>query len=253
MTLKNIIERDFLFMEATEKTTQTLKVFYKIDLKITNSEEEKEEISQQQPEQAPAAPTEPQSQPQEPPVDQVQSLPPETPPEPPKPPELPPDNTKRPSTPVASVQTEAEEDKEKITNDKEIVRKTEGDIILSKEEIDSIQTIEDLVDTLGEKDNKGERVLDEFSIETIKTLISPEAAQKAAQIINRDDHIFLDILYGRKKDDDNIGIRIAKRKKSDSVSCMILKDGDLLNTVFNVKIINDAIVELRNSILGGKN
>jgi hypothetical protein len=254
-TLKSIIEKEFLFMEQKQNNSNMLKVFYKINLKITNTENKEDEESATPLQTAPELSTPPVEAPTE-----TQSLP--APTELPAPtPEnstelpLPSPNPSSASSnlPAPSVETKSlkeedeEEDEEKVTNDNEIIRKTEGEISLSKDEVDEIQTIEDLIDMLGDKDNDGDNILDDFSIEVIKTMISPDAAQKASQVINRDDYIFLDILYGRKKEDDNIGFRITKRKKSDSVSSMILKDGEILNTQFNVKIINDEIVNLRNS------
>jgi type IV secretory pathway VirB10-like protein len=245
-TLKSIIEKEFLFLEQKQNASNLLKVFYKINLKITNTENNKEQPPSEQ------IPTPETIPPEAAPIST--ELPAPTPE--PITNELPNPNTSA-QLPVPSVQTkslkeaddEENEDEEKVTNDSEIIRKTEGELALSKEEVDEIQTIEDLIDTLGDKDNDGDNILDDFSIEVIKTMISPEAAQKASQVINRDDYIFLDILYGRKKEDDNIGFRITKRKKSDMVSSVILKDGEILNSPFNPKIINDEIVNLRNSVM----
>ncbi|MDR0676491.1 MAG: hypothetical protein LBF97_05580 [Elusimicrobiota bacterium] len=259
-TFRDVIQKEFLYMEAKENISNLLKVFYKINLKITNTEnaeEQPEEVPQPNTSAPVQQPVEINPQPQQEPLplpaDTLQQQEPvET--------ELPnPNSAPVPieQLPVPSVKTKSlkeedadeDENEEKVTNENEIIRKTEGQINLSKDEIDEIQTIEDLIDMLGDKDNDGDNILDDFSIEVIKTMISPDAAQKASQVINRDDYIFLDILYGRKKDDDNIGFRITKRKKSDTVSSVILKDGDILNTQWNVKIINDELVNLRNSIM----
>jgi hypothetical protein len=249
-TFEEIIRKNILFEDVEKRiNVNTYKIFYKIDLKISNKQQE--EVPPVDPNSAippetqekalPDQTTEiPQTQ-EEPPMDQLpdslgqEQLPPMD--------QLP-DTLMAP--PQRSVQTEAE-DETKITNENEIIRKTEGEIKVDDKDVDTIQTIDDLLDYIAKKnDEDGSVILDEMSVEVIQTMIDSNMAQQVAEKIDKKDHVFLDLIYGRKKDDDNIGIRVNKRKNSDSVSINMIKDGEMVIAPFNLQRLNDQILNFRN-------
>lgn len=138
-----------------------------------------------------------------------------------------------------------------VTDENTIVRKMEGAVTLSADDVDEIQTVEDMVNYLVNTKQNGTNVLDEFTSNVMLTLISPNASQ-ISTMIDKKSNIFMDMFYGYEKDD-SVGIRIIKRKDSDSVSVSMLIDNELVPTkITNMDTVNDRIVGYRNDSVDDK-
>lgn len=216
MNFKDIIRKEFLF-ESKKEVAGALKLFYSIDVKI----QEEEDIPIEQPQE----PQQPQPVAQEP-VPQPQ-----------------PALTQEPQ-PVVQQESINEED----DDDKTIVKKLDGVLTLTKEDADNIQSIEDLIDFMADKKNNGEKILDELTVEVITALIMAPDAMKTNEIIKKDDQIIITIYYGYKKEN-SIGFKILKRKGVSSVSTIMLKDNEVLDSQFDFRKFNSQIVDYRNEWL----
>lgn len=214
MKFGDIISKELLF-EVKKEKTGSIKVFYDIDIKIKEEDET-------------VAPTAESPQPEVPEV--------------PVAPEVPPVQTVTP-IPGAPVQESMNEEE---GND--ISKKIEGIISLSKEEVENIQIIDDLLDVLGDKKHKGEDLLDDLTVEVITGLIADPNSLKTSNIVKKDDQIVINLAYGFKKDD-SVGIKILKRRGVNSISIMMLKDNEVLNAPFDAAKFNSQIVEYRNEVV----
>ena len=67
-------------------------------------------------------------------------------------------------------------------------------------------------------------------------------------IINKNDQIIINLVYGYKKDN-SIGLKILKRKGVNSVSVIMLKDNEVLDSKFDQKRFNSQIIDYRNEWL----
>ena len=218
MNFKDIIRKEFLF-ESKKEVAGALKIFYSIDIKI---QEEGTPIEQPQ---EPTPAQEPQPVAQEP-APQPQPV------------------AQEPQ-PVVQQESINEEDDD---DDKTIVKKLDGVLTLTKEDADNIQSIEDLIDFMADKKNNGEKILDELTVEVITALIMAQDAIKKNEIIKKDDQIIITIYYGYKKEN-SIGFKILKRKGVSSVSTIMLKDNEVLDSQFDFRKFNSQIVDIRNEWL----
>ena len=153
---------------------------------------------------------------------------------------------------LASVQTEEETENNAmdIKDDNNIVRKIEGQVELKQEKVDEIQTFQDIIEYLTKEQVEGVSVFDEFTSEVINTIFSPQAAQ-ISQIVDKKSSIFVDIQYGFAKDD-NVGVRIKKVANSDTVSNVMIIDGEIINAPFNLMKVNERIIDYRNNLISKK-
>lgn len=254
-SFKDLFNKEFLF----EETKKSLNIFYKFNInikKLENDNAEKENPDQASenpaPEaQAPAQDVQAQAAPETvgAPAPEAQTPAPETAEVPVTPaPEAQAQPGQSTDVPFSSIVTEDDKKKDdniEINDDNNIVRKIEGQVVLDNDDVDNIQTVEDMVQYLVDSKQDGVKVLDDFSAEIIKTLISANA-QQVSQQIDKSSSIFCDIFYGYEKDD-SVGIRIIKRKDNDSVSISMLVDNQLVPTkINNMDMINDRIVNYRN-------
>lgn len=216
MNFKDIIKKEFLF-ESKKESAGALKVFYSIDIKI------QEEVT--------------------PPAEQPQVTPPvQEPVAPPPAAEVP--QVTPPVQPVIQ-QESINEDED---DSKSIVKKLDGVLTLTKEDADNIQSVEDLIDFMADKKDHGEKILDELTVEVITSLIMSPDAMKTNDIIKKEDQIIITIYYGYKKEN-SIGFKILKRKGVSSVSTIMLKDNEVLDSQFDFKKFNSQIVDYRNEWL----
>lgn len=222
MIFKNIIDKELLF-EAKKEVAGALKIFYNIDISIKEEQAVMEPQTQVQPEQpapTPAPATAPTVAPAAPPA---------------------------PATPVTTsvpVQESINEDED----GKSINKKLDGVLTLTKEDADNIQSVEDLIDFMADKKDHGEKILDELTVEVITSLIMSPDSMSASDVIKKDDQIIITIYYGYKKDN-SIGFKILKRRGVNSVSTIMLKDNEVLDTQFDFKKFNSQIVDYRNEWL----
>lgn len=224
MNFKDIIKKELLF--EMKKESGTLKIFYDIDIKIKN------EIAKVV-EPVPEVPIEPVPETPVAPVPETPVVPVTETPVAPK------------VLPVKESINEEDEPIETVAPGKDIIKKIEGVIALSKEEIDNIMTIDDILDVLGDKKHKGEDLLDDLTIETVLSLIGNPEAMKSPDLIKKNDQIIINLNFGYKKED-SVGIKILKRKGVNSVSIMLIKDNAIIDAPFDVKKFNNQITEYRN-------
>lgn len=217
MNFKDIISKEFLF-ESKKEVAGALKVFYSIDIKI-----QEEQAMEQPPE-----PEVPQPQPEPVAVPQPQITPPAP--------------TQQPVVQQESINEEDADD------GKSVIKKLDGVLTLTKEDADNIQSVEDLIDFMADKKDHGEKILDELTVEVITSLIMSPDAMKTNDIIKKEDQIIITIYYGYKKEN-SIGFKILKRRGVSSVSTIMLKDNEVLDSQFDFKKFNSQIVDYRNEWL----
>ena len=70
-------------------------------------------------------------------------------------------------------------------------------------------------------------------------------------MVDKKSSIFVDIQYGFAKDD-NVGVRIKKVANSDTVSNVMIIDGEIINAPFNLMKVNERIIDYRNNLLSKK-
>lgn len=266
MNLKDMFEKEFLFESSKKEDKKTTKIFYKLDIRLKKKEEEK-------PEEAPeanAAPAVDQTSPapeagaDNAPVDL--SMGGETGASPDAldtdngmmaaPPPLPDNGAAGGETlsvpPLASVVTEDDDkDKVEVNDEDNIIRKMEGEIVVDKEEVNDIQSIDDIISYLAEKENDGVKILDEFSADIIQALVNPATQQEVKDKVDKESKIFAEIIYG-KKTDDSVGIRLIKRKNSELVTTSMLIDNKILNAAYSKDILDKRITEYRNNECGAE-
>jgi hypothetical protein len=221
MNFKDIIRKEFLF-ESKKEVAGALKIFYSIDIKI------KEDSSPiEQPKEPVAPPVQEPAPVEQQPVEQPAQQP-----------------AQQPVVQQENINEEEDDD----DDDKTIVKKLDGVLTLTKEDADNIQSIEDLIDFMADKKNNGEKILDELTVEVITALIMAPDAMKTNEIIKKDDQIIITIYYGYKKEN-SIGFKILKRKGVSSVSTIMLKDNEVLDSQFDFRKFNSQIVDYRNEWL----
>lgn len=219
MNFKDIISKEFLF-ESKKEVAGALKVFYSIDIKI----QEEQSIEQPMEPETPA----PEPEPAPVAVPQPQTVPPVP-----------------AQQPVVQQESINEEDAD---DGKSVIKKLDGVLTLTKEDADNIQSVEDLIDFMADKKDHGEKILDELTVEVITSLIMSPDAMKTNDIIKKEDQIIITIYYGYKKEN-SIGFKILKRRGVSSVSTIMLKDNEVLDSQFDFKKFNSQIVDYRNEWL----
>lgn len=218
MNFRGILDKELLF-ETKKETAGALKVFYDIDIKIM--EEQAPPPVQQQPQQE--VPTQTIPQPVEPvpaPVPVQNNMP---------------------------VQQESINEDES-DDSKSVIKKLNGVLTLTKEDADNIQSIEDLIDFLGDKKDRGQQILDDLTVEILTSLVMTPDAMSTSDIIKKEDQIIITIFYGYKKDN-SIAFKILKRRGVGSVSLIMLKDNEVLDSKFDYKKFNSQIIDYRNEWL----
>lgn len=257
MNFKELFDKEFLF-ESKKEDNKTTKIFYKFDINIKKIEEQ----NQQDPNQANAQQPTDQNNMQNtadanaaapmpdnpPPMDGTISATPAAPtqdlnaaPQADASGVLPmPDNP----PPMFSVVTEDDNDI-KVNDENNIIRKMEGEVVLTKEEIDDIQTVEDLLTKLTDAKVDGVNVLDEFTADILQTASNPATQMQLKEKIDKESNIFAEVLYGKKKDN-SIGFRIIKRKNSDLLTSSMMIDNKIINSQFKKEILDKRITDYRN-------
>lgn len=135
-----------------------------------------------------------------------------------------------------------------ILNEEVINLNKNGSIAISQNEAESIQTIEDMLDFVGDseilKAKKVENIFDELSSEIVKLAVS---GTPAGGVIKKEDKIMISLDYGLDKTD-SVGVKILKRVGIEAVSVMLKKDGKVLPGKFNLEELNKQILMYSNSI-----
>lgn len=245
MTVREIFNKEFLF-ESVKKNKYPYKIFYKLDISLIKNKEgepQPEATPEQNPippevnTQAPAPVATPAPEqmapaaapvPEQPPVDNLQGLP-------------------EPAFSVVTEDDNEETDSQEVTDDNVIVRKLSGEIELDEEDVDNIQSIDDIYQKLQEEKNNNANILDDLSFELLMNLTSTNQIQEDLKnkLDVKKSSIFAEIIYGKKKEE-SVGVRLIKRKNSDLVTNSMLVDNQIVNSQFNKKNLDIKIVDMRN-------
>lgn len=235
MLFRELLKKEFLTEESLRRQ---LKITYNINLNLIkkSSEENKEEPVQQNNTQEQPVNQQPLQQEVPAQPEQMQVQKPTT------------DMTSKPITASNALPSVITEDEIEVMDENKIIRKVEGEIVLSDKQKDMIQSFDDIISELTEEKNNGEPVLDEFSEELIRLLYGPNV-NDINQKIDKGSSIFVEIFYGYKKED-GVGVRFNKRKASESVTSTMLIDNEIISVPFSIARVNKMIVDLRNSEFG---
>ena len=250
MKFKELFDKEFLY-ESKKEDKKATKIFYKFDINIKKIDEA--EANQEAPtdqttlpptsDQTMASPTDPNLAAQTMPVVD-QTAPAITPNMPQQSAEQLPDDL---GATLASVVTEDDKKEESIEiNDEDnIIRKLEGEVILTEEEEDEIQTIEDIITKLTEAKKDGIEILDEFTADILQVMVNPATQQTLKEKIGKESSIFAEIIYGKKRED-SAGLRIIKRKNSELLTTSLMIDNKIINAKYNKDTLDKRITEYRN-------
>ena len=133
---------------------------------------------------------------------------------------------------------------------KDFVKKASGELTVSRDEVGNIQTLEDILDFIGDKKEKaGTPIMDEISVELVLAMCGANDTSLES-IVKKEDKVIIEINYGNKRDD-CIGFKVLKRSGVNNVSIVMLKDGEILDGPFDLKTYNAQLVLFRNSVMGG--
>ena len=248
--MKEIVDKEFLD-ESRKENEKATKIFYKCDINIKKIDEA--EANQEAPtdqttlppasDQTMAPPTDPNLAAQTMPVVD-QTAPAITPNMTQQPAEQLPDDL---GATLASVVTEDDKNEEsvEINDEDNIIRKLEGEVILTEEEEDEIQTIEDIITKLTEAKKDGIEILDEFTADILQVMVNPATQQTLKEKIGKESSIFAEIIYGKKRED-SAGLRIIKRKNSELLTTSLMIDNKIINAKYNKDTLDKRITEYRN-------
>jgi len=126
--------------------------------------------------------------------------------------------------------------------------KASGEEVVPSDEVDNIQTLEDILDYLGDIKIGGKSVISE-PVEEIILALAGVGTKALEDIVNEGDKIYVDIDYGKEKLD-SVGIRSNKQGGSAAISLSMKKDNKLIPGEFNLEEFNKQLVFYRNSIFG---
>lgn len=223
-TIKELVNEVIL-----EKKEETLKIFYDINIKISEREEEQPETI--------------------PPEEDLQSAPPET----------------AEVTAEESVRNDLKAERRKYLIEEVFTQNKKGESTVNKNEALNIQTVYDLISFMtSDKPVKKPSIVqkalgDKTKIESNKILSEVErelifaflGTGQLSDIISTDDKVLIEIKYGISADN-NIGFRINKNSGTDAFETVIVKDNEVLPgklTAQNINLINEQILYFRNSIV----
>ncbi len=250
MNFKELFDKEFLF-ESSKVDTKNTKIFYKFDINIKKIEEQPQADTNNQTPATPdlsAAPVTTDTNTQAAPLDLGANASPvpaadiSTQP-----------STDMSATPVIpdvppslfSVVTEEDDKNVQVNDENNIIRKMEGEVILSKEEIDDIQTVEDLVTKLTESKVDGVNVLDEFTADILQVIANPATQPQLKEKIDKESSIFAEILYGKKREN-SVGLRVIKRKNSDLLTTSMMIDNKIINAQYKKETLDKRVTDYRN-------
>lgn len=254
MKFKELFDKEFLY-ESKKEDKKATKIFYNFDINIKKKEEEQTTPVAQQNEPTPdmnaqSAPVVPDINAQPIPDMSAQPAP------------ITPDINTQPvpdmstgvpdlsNLPLASVVTEEDDNGDNdgnvsINDDNNIVRKFKGEMVLEKEEVDNIQTVEDIINMLAENKVDGVNVLDEFTSDILQVMANPATQMQLKEKIDIESKIFAEILYG-KKPEDSVGVRFVKRKGSEMITTSMMIDNKIVNAQYKKETLDKRITEYRN-------
>ena len=125
--------------------------------------------------------------------------------------------------------------------------KSTGELAVPQQDAENIQSLEDLIDYISDKKDKGSPIIDKLAQEIILSL-SDVGTKPIEDVINEGDKILIDVDYGLKKED-SVGLKVVKNAGTNSASILMKKDGKILASPFDVAAFNRQMVYIRNSLV----
>lgn len=245
MRFKELFDREFLF-ETKKDDAGSLKIFYRFDINIKKTEEEPEQNPASSAPQAPLPDlSAPAGLPQPPAPEPAPAASPA-----PEAPQATPADAGAPdlsNIPLSSVVTEDDGKKDdiQISDENNIVRKLSGEVALAKDEVDTIQTLDDVIAKLSESKKDGAEILDEFTSDILTVMADPSTQAQLKERISRESQVFAEIVYG-KKIEDSVGVRFIKRKNSDLITTSLMIDNSISGAKYSKEIVDKRIAGIRN-------
>jgi len=124
----------------------------------------------------------------------------------------------------------------------------QGELTIPANEADNIQTLEDLIDYLGDNKGGGKPIINDL-VEEVILAVAGVGAKPLENIVNEGDKIFIDIDYGKEKSD-SVGLRVNKQSGSTAMSISMKKDNKLIPGEFDIEQLNKQLVYYRNTLFG---
>lgn len=251
MTVEEVFRKGFLF-ESKNNTNRLYKIFYKIDIYLKKNEQVNQAPENTPPNvadtaQAPVANNAETGVENPAPVSGAENIDILQNPIAAQNPvmQTPADNTGINMDTFSSVVTE--DDETEVTDDNIIVRKLNGDIVLTPEEINDIQSIDDIFAKLQQAKNNNAAIFDDLTAEILQNLTQTNQLQQDLEIKVdiKESSIFAEIIYGKKLEE-SVGLRLIKRKNSTLVSNSMLIDNQIVNSRFDKARLDAKIVDMRN-------
>jgi hypothetical protein len=144
--------------------------------------------------------------------------------------------------------TESVNSTEGLLTEEILKTSAQGEMVIPAEEVDNIQTLEDLVDFAGDNTEGGKPIINEL-VEEIVLSAAGVGAKALDTIVNEGDKIFIDFDYGKEKPD-SVGFRVNKQSGSTALSISMKKDNNIIPGEFDIEQFNKQLVFYRNSLLG---
>ena len=249
MKFKELFDKEFLY-ESKKEDKKATKIFYNFDINIKKKEEEQSTPEVPQTEPVPEVSAQPA--PITPDMNAGTPITPDVNAQPaPVAPDMSAEVPDLSSLPLASVVTEDGDDhgdndgNVSVNDDNNIVRKFKGEMLLEKEDIDNIQTVEDIINILAENKVDGVNVLDEFTSDILQVMANPATQMQLKEKIDVESKIFAEILYG-KKPEDSVGVRFVKRKGSEMITTSMMIDNKIVNAQYKKETLDKRITDYRN-------
>jgi len=139
------------------------------------------------------------------------------------------------------VAQEETKEKEKPLTEDIFKSKTEGTITVELEKAKTILTLDDLLEYLeNQKSEEGNQILDELTVEIIKSLADATTEKVVSDILHKGDKCNVTLDYGFDEQD-SIGFQISKNAGVDLATMIMRKDGNPMTGAFNLAVFNQTI------------
>lgn len=158
-----------------------------------------------------------------------------------------PEEKEEPETPEEELPTEEEKTKEKMITEAIHQFKSDGVINVPIEDVENIQSLQDLLDYVSDKQDRGNPVLDEVATEIVLAL-ADVGTKPIEDVVDKGDKVIVDIDYGKERDD-SVGFKVLKNAGTNAISIVMKKDNQVIPSEFQLPVFNQQLVILRNSIV----
>jgi hypothetical protein len=124
---------------------------------------------------------------------------------------------------------------------------SKGQVPVPYEDVENIQTIDDLVDYVSDIRIGGKPIINDL-VEEIILAMAGVGEKAIEEIVNEGDKIVVNVDYGSSKED-SIGFKVNKIAGSSSVSLVMKKDNKIIPGNFDINEFNKQLIFYRNSLV----